>query len=91
MTPEEERLEQIKKWWKEYRWTILGGTALGIATIGGWTGWNEYTQTQQESASVLYQQVSVAVVEMTITMQETRLMNCSVIIRILLMQEKRCF
>ena len=63
MTPEDERLEQIKEWWKEYRWTILGGTALGIATIGGWTGWNEYTQTQQESASVLYQQVSVAVVE----------------------------
>ncbi len=63
MTPDDERLEQIKEWWKEYRWTILGGTTLGIAVIGGWTGWNEYTQTQQESASALYQQVSVAVVE----------------------------
>ncbi len=63
MTPEEERLEQIKKWWKEYRWTILGGTGLGIAFISGWTGWNEYSQTQQEAASALYQQVSVAVVE----------------------------
>ena len=63
MTPEEERLEQIKKWWKEYRWTILGGTGLGIAFISGWTGWNEFSQTQQEAASALYQQVSVAVVE----------------------------
>ena len=63
MTPDDERLEQIKEWWKEYRWTILGGTALGISVIGGWTGWSEYTQTQQEAASVLYQQVSVAVVE----------------------------
>ncbi len=62
MNPEEERLEQIKEWWKEYRWTIIGGTALGIGVIGGWTGWTEYTTAQQESASSLYQEVSVAVV-----------------------------
>ena len=62
MTPEDERLEQIREWWKEYRWTILGGTMLGVATIGGWTGWNEYTRVQEESESSLYEQVSVAVV-----------------------------
>ncbi|MDE0310517.1 MAG: tetratricopeptide repeat protein [Acidiferrobacterales bacterium] len=63
MTTEEERLDQIKEWWKEYRWTIVAGTVLGIGVIGGWTGWNEYTRVQQESASVLYQDVSVAVVQ----------------------------
>ncbi len=63
MTPEEERLDQIKEWWKEYRWTIVAGTALGLGAIGGWTGWNEYTRIQQESASALYQDVSVAVVQ----------------------------
>ena len=63
MASDDERLEQIKEWWKEYRWTIIGGTALGIGAIGGWTGWTEYTRIQQESASALYQDVSVAVVQ----------------------------
>ena len=63
MATEDERLDQIKEWWKEYRWVIVGGTALGISAIGGWTGWSEYSRIQQESASALYQDVSVAVVQ----------------------------
>ncbi len=63
MTTEEERLSQIKEWWNEYRLAIIGGTALGIAALGGWTGWNEYSKTQQEAASELYQSLSVAAVE----------------------------
>ena len=34
MTPEQERIDQIKQWWQEFRWTILGGLAVGIA--GNW-------------------------------------------------------
>ena len=63
MTTEEERISQIKDWWKEYRWSIIGGVGLGIAALGGWTGWNEYSRVQQESASAFYQTLSVAVVE----------------------------
>lgn len=63
MAADEERLDQIRQWWKEYRWTIIGGTAIGVAAVGGWTGWKEYTRVQQEAASVLFQQVSVAVVQ----------------------------
>lgn len=63
MTTEEERLSQIKQWWQEYRWAIIGGTALGISALGGWTGWNEYQRVQQETASGFYQDLSVAVVE----------------------------
>ena len=63
MATDEERLEQIQEWWKEYRWTIIGGTLMGVVAIGGWTGWTEFNKSKQEVASVLYQQVSVAVVE----------------------------
>ena len=63
MAGEDERLDQIKEWWKEYRWTIVVGTVLGLGIVGGWTGWGEYTRIQQESASALYQDVSVAVVQ----------------------------
>ncbi len=63
MTPDDERLEQIKNWWKEFRWTIIGGTTVGVLAVGGWTGWNEYSRIQQETASVLFQELSVAVVQ----------------------------
>ncbi len=63
MTPDEERLDQVKKWWKEYRWTVIGGISAGVIGVGGWTGWTEYTRVQQESASALFQELSVAVVQ----------------------------
>lgn len=62
MTPEQERIDKLKQLWQEYRWTIVGGVAIGVGTIGGWTGWQEYARVQQESASAYYQDVSVAVV-----------------------------
>ena len=62
MTPEQERIDKLKQLWQEYRWTIVGGVAIGVGTIGGWTGWQEYTRVQQESASAYFQDVSVAVV-----------------------------
>ena len=62
MTPEEERIEQLKEWWKEYRLTIIVGTLLGLGTVAGWTGWKEYSLNEREVASVLYQQISEAVV-----------------------------
>ena len=63
MTPEQERIDKIKQLWQEYRWTIIGGVAIGVGTIGGWTGWQEYSRIQQESASAFFQDVAVAVVE----------------------------
>lgn len=67
MTPEEERLDQVKQWWKEYRWTVIGGVSAGVIGVGGWTGWNEYTRVQQELASALFQELSVAVVQADVT------------------------
>ncbi len=63
MTPDEERLDQVKQWWKEYRWTVIGGISAGVIGVGGWTGWTEYTRVQHESASALFQELSVAVVQ----------------------------
>ena len=63
MTADDERLDQIKHWWKQYRWTILTGAGLGILAVGGWTGWSEYTRVELEEASVVFQELSAAVVE----------------------------
>ena len=35
---------------------------MASPAIGGWTGWVEYTRIQQESASTIFQEVAVAVV-----------------------------
>ena len=36
---EEERLEALKKWWKENARAILMGIAFGIAILVGWNTW----------------------------------------------------
>lgn len=63
MTPDDERLEQLKEWWQENRWTIVGGVVLGLATIIGYNGWNQYTESQQVSASNLYEDIILAISE----------------------------
>ncbi len=63
MATEEERIEQIKAWWQENRWAIIGGIGLGIAVLAGWTGWNAYSEAQLESASDFYQNLAEAVVD----------------------------
>lgn len=54
-TTEEQQVEAIKKWWRENRWSIIGGVAIGIAAILGWRGWQESQQAYSESASLVYE------------------------------------
>ncbi|GLP95091.1 YfgM family protein [Paraferrimonas sedimenticola] len=54
---EEQQVEAIKTFWKEYGSSIVLGAALGL---GGLFGWNYYTDSQQasaEAASAAYQQI----------------------------------
>ncbi len=60
---DDERLEQIKEWWKRYRWTIIGGVSLGLATVVGVNAWNSYTTGKAEAASDLYERITLDVVE----------------------------
>ncbi len=57
METEEQQLEEIKKWWKEYGRTVLLGVVLGLSGIGGWSLWRSHTNTQAETASALYQRL----------------------------------
>jgi len=75
MAADDERLEQIKDWWQQYRWTVIGGVAIGILSVGGWTGWNAYTEVKQEAASVLFQELSVAVVQTDVTTAQRALQD----------------
>lgn len=58
---EEERVEALKKWWKENLKAVVVGVALGLAIIGGWNAWKNSQRVKSEEASSIYQQLLKAV------------------------------
>ncbi|WP_045225312.1 YfgM family protein [Methyloterricola oryzae] len=58
---EEERVEALKKWWKENAKAVMVGVALGLAIIAGWNAWKGSQRVKAEEASSLYQQLLKAV------------------------------
>ena len=51
---DEERLELIKKWWRENGSSIITGVVLGLAVLFGGKAWFSYQETNTQSASNIY-------------------------------------
>ena len=51
---DEERLELIKKWWRENGGSIVTGVVLGLAVLFGSKAWFSYQDTQAQTASNLF-------------------------------------
>lgn len=51
---DDQELEQIKTWWKNYGNALLLGIALGLAILVGNKYWSQYKQERAESASAIY-------------------------------------
>jgi predicted negative regulator of RcsB-dependent stress response len=51
---DDERVEDLKKWWKENGASIIVGIALGVIAIFGWRYWSSHRDTQAETASRAY-------------------------------------
>ncbi len=60
---EKEQLEQIRDWWKEYGWYLIGGAALGAVLLFGWTRFQSYEQQRAEMAAALYDELTAAVAD----------------------------
>jgi predicted negative regulator of RcsB-dependent stress response len=58
---EEERVEALKKWWKENARAVITGIAIGIAILVGWNTWQGAKIRKSQEASDLYQQLVKAV------------------------------
>ncbi|HLE94305.1 MAG TPA: tetratricopeptide repeat protein [Sulfuricaulis sp.] len=54
---DQEELEKLKSWWKEYGNSLIFGIALGAAILVGVRYWNQYTEQRLDQASVLYEQL----------------------------------
>ncbi len=51
---DEERIEQIRDWWKENGRSVIAGVILGVGGLIGWNAWGDYTQARAEKASAVY-------------------------------------
>jgi len=51
---DDERVEDLKKWWKENGTSIIVGIALGLIAIFGWQYWNSYRNAKAEQVSKAY-------------------------------------
>lgn len=57
---DEEQLEALKRWWKEYGSSTMASIAIALAGYFGWQFWQNTQQANAEAASAVYQQMMEA-------------------------------
>ncbi len=59
---EDEQVAALKRWWNENGNALLIGIGLALAAIFGWKAYQQHEREQKEQASLLYDQLTQAVV-----------------------------
>lgn len=54
---EQEKIDELKAWWKQNGSTVLLGIAVFVAILGGMQGWRYYQKSQQQQAAQVYEAV----------------------------------
>jgi predicted negative regulator of RcsB-dependent stress response len=57
---EEEQIEQLKNWIKQYGLSVLAGAALAVVLVTCWHYWEKYQQRQLTHASGIYDEMLTA-------------------------------
>lgn len=57
---EQERIAELKAWWEDNRWYVVGGVVAALLTFAGYRAWHWWSQQQAEAASALYAPVAEA-------------------------------
>src|SRR5262245_10979472 len=57
---EQEQLDELKAWWKQYGGLIIGAVIAALLTVGVIRGWHWYKQDQALGAVALYEQMEKA-------------------------------
>lgn len=54
---DEEKVETIKKWWKENGLSVVAGALIGLGAIYSWRYWIEYKDNVASKASAVFEQL----------------------------------
>ena len=57
---EQEQLEELKAWWKDYGRLVILGVTLAALVVAGFQGWRYYRHSQSLAAVALYEQLEQA-------------------------------
>ncbi len=61
MTPyetDDEKVEAIKKWWKDNGTSVATGVVIGLAVVFGWRAWGDYRDSVGSQASAAFEQLA---------------------------------
>jgi predicted negative regulator of RcsB-dependent stress response len=58
---DEEKVEAIKKWWKDNGTSVIAGIAIGLGAVFGWRAWISHEDSVGQQASAAFEQLMVSV------------------------------
>jgi predicted negative regulator of RcsB-dependent stress response len=56
---DEEKIEAIKKWWKDNGVAVIAGVTIGLGAIIGWRSWVDYRTNTAQRASIAFEQLQM--------------------------------
>jgi len=57
---EQERIAELKAWWEDNRWYVIGAIAAALLSFAGYRGWVWWSARQDEDAAAMYKPVAEA-------------------------------
>ena len=57
---DDEKVEAIKKWWKDNGVSVVAGVAIGLAAVYGWRAWVQHREGVGQQASAAFEQLLIA-------------------------------
>ncbi len=54
---DDEKVEAIKKWWKDNGVSVVAGVAIGLGSVIGWRAWVNHENSVAQRASIAFEQV----------------------------------
>lgn len=55
---EQERMDELKAWWKRWGTVVMIGAAVAISAAAGWRYWQSHTLTQSLEAAAVYEKLT---------------------------------
>ena len=60
---DEERVEVLKKWWKENGISLISGLVIGVSALVGWNLWTDHKQGIGDQASTIYTRMMASIAQ----------------------------